>query len=379
MLKILHVASFSGNSGDNANHAGTYRMLSRAAGERLKITEWEIRETFWGTAAFDGKFARLCNDHDFVLFGGGNYFELWVENSVSGTSINIPFSVFKKIKSPVVFHSLGFDAGQGYTPTSLEKTKRYFEFLLGRDNVFISLRNDGSLATAGELLGPAIAEHLRMVPDGGFFAPDPGESPDASPLGAVRIGINIAGDMLERRFGSQVAVDRFYTDFARFMEQSAKSLGRVRFRFFAHIFRDFDPITAILKAVADPIRRRLVEVAPHVTGADAARVMLAQYRGCDLVLGNRFHANVCPIGMGIPTVALVNYPQVRFLYQELSMNDRCVELTGRDCGKRISAAVSGSLDTIDELRERYRLVRDLLTRTAEREYAGLAGWLKERI
>jgi polysaccharide pyruvyl transferase WcaK-like protein len=40
------------------------------------------------------------------------------------------------------------------------------------------------------------------------------------------------------------------------------------------------------------------------------------------MLGMRFHANVCALGLGIPTIGLVNYPQIQFLYEELNCLDR---------------------------------------------------------
>ena len=88
MINILHVASFMGNIGDNANHQGFYNQLRSQIGD-FKITQFEIRETFWGTSSFNHDFANKCNAHDLVIFGGGNFFELWVDHSETGCSINI--------------------------------------------------------------------------------------------------------------------------------------------------------------------------------------------------------------------------------------------------------------------------------------------------
>lgn len=378
MLKILHVASFSGNVGDNANHAGSYRMLARALGVPFTVTEWEIREYFWRKTSFDEKFAALCNEHDFVLFGGGNYFELWVERSASGTSVDIPFDVLEKIQVPIVFHSLGFDAGQGYTEESLAKTKRYFEVLLGRSNTFISLRNDGSLGTAKRLLGPEIANHIHLFPDGGFFAAEPGALPEKDAEKVV-IAVNIAGDMLERRFGTEPAIAQFYTDFAGFVGRATEKRKQVHFKLFPHIFRDMQPITEILNSLDDSVRRRRVEVGPLLTGRHAAPELLKDYAKCSLVLGNRFHANVCPIGMKIPTVGLVNYPQVQFLYEELGLQDRCVDLTEAGGVAKLEQFVNESLENLGPLQERYGKVADKTQQTANKAYALLAGWLKGQL
>ena len=60
MLKFLHVASFKGNIGDNANHLGLYDRLRESIGE-FEVHEFEIRRTFWKDAAFDNDFvASMC-------------------------------------------------------------------------------------------------------------------------------------------------------------------------------------------------------------------------------------------------------------------------------------------------------------------------------
>lgn len=375
MLKILHVASFSGNVGDNINHAGSYRMLERHLGFPFSTTEWEIREYFWRKASFDASFAELCNEHDFVLFGGGNYFELWVERSVSGTSVDIPLDVLEKIRVPLVFHSLGLDAAQGYTEASLQKTRSYFEALLARKDTFISLRNDGSLRTARELLGPAISQHIHCFPDGGFFAAGPkgiAFSPNKQPT----IGINIAGDMLSRRFGADPeAIEKFFSEFVKFIDLVAAAYPELRFRFFPHIFRDVHPIAEILERLSDPVRRRRVEVAPLLVGRDSVLPFLQQYAECSLVLGNRFHANVCPVGLGVPTLGLVNYPQVQFLYEELDITDRWVDVRAAQVGESLYQQVSASLSDLPELGELYRRISRSIFQAGDQAYATLSNWL----
>ena len=378
MLKILHVASFSGNVGDNINHAGSYRMLKRHLSEQFAITEWEIREYFWRTTSFDDFFAARCNEHDFVLFGGGNYFELWVERSVSGTSVDIPLDVLEKIRVPIIFHSLGLDAAQGYTETSLQKTRRYFETLLARKATFISLRNDGSLRTAKMLLGSAISQHIHCFPDGGFFAGGPAGIA-AIPSKPI-IGINIAGDMLSRRFGADPnATQNFFSELVKFIDLTAATHPDMRFRFFPHIFRDVHPIAEILERLPDPVRRRRVEVAPLLVGRESVDHLLQQYAECSLVLGNRFHANVCPVGLGVPTLGLVNYPQVQFLYEELELTDRCIDVAVAHMGESLHQQVSASLSALPELRERYRRISYSVFQAGNQAYAALSDWLNAHL
>ena len=95
-LRVLHLASFSGNIGDNANHMGFRPWFADQVGRNVEWTNCEIREFYWKERAFDADFVVLANSFDALVIGGGNYFELWVENSPTGTSIAITPEDFDK-------------------------------------------------------------------------------------------------------------------------------------------------------------------------------------------------------------------------------------------------------------------------------------------
>jgi polysaccharide pyruvyl transferase WcaK-like protein len=69
-----------------------------------------------------------------------------------------------------------------------------------------------------------------------------------------------------------------------------------------------------------------VLVCPYIQGNQGAHVIFSAYRQCAVILGMRFHANVCGFGMGIPTIGLGSYPKLFDLYQELHFDDRCVNI-----------------------------------------------------
>ena len=114
-LCVLHLASFAGNIGDLANHAGARRMLAERLGFALEFTDLEIREFYWKQRSFDDAFVEYANGFDLLIIGGGNYFELWVDHSATGTSIDITPERLAKLKVPTLFFALGVDTGQGYS------------------------------------------------------------------------------------------------------------------------------------------------------------------------------------------------------------------------------------------------------------------------
>jgi polysaccharide pyruvyl transferase WcaK-like protein len=127
--------------------------------------------------------------------------------------------------------------------------------------------------------------------------------------------------------------------------------------------------------IPDPYLRRRVAVGRLDSGETGLASFLQSYRDFDLVLGMRFHANVCPIGMGVPTRGLLNYPQVERLYEELDLHDRLVDVRVAGFGKSLVDAVLSDLADLQTQRRvcAERVAR--LTEQANETLKSLAAWL----
>ena len=172
-LKIIQLAAYRGNVGDNANVVGTRRQLAKNLGIDVEYTDLEYLEyepdPCWGGKKFDDEFAKLVNQHDLLLIGGGGFFEFGVDNSCNGTPLDISFDILEKIKVPIVFYALGFSTIYGATQERKDKFKRYIDYLLASENILVSFRNDGSFNTFKKLYGDEYASRIHKCPDGGFF------------------------------------------------------------------------------------------------------------------------------------------------------------------------------------------------------------------
>lgn len=328
-MKILHLASFSGNIGDNANHAGFRPWLESLIDHDVTWTNLEIREYYWRERKFDDSFVELTSHFDLLVLGGGNYFELWVDDSPTGTSFNIPLEVFKKIKTPIFFNALGCDEGQGVTKNSITNFKNFLEALSSSQQYLVTLRNDGAMKTLRKHVPLDLAEKVYVIPDGGFFINYPISSSSHLSASNKRIGINLASDMVEVRFknfGKDNGYSSFCDEFASFLEKLAREDPEISFLFFPHIFRDLEIISDIISRLNDRLRRTRVATAPYLTGDAGAQYIFGLYQVCQLILGMRFHSNVCAIGMGIPTLGLCNYPQIDYLYEEINFPEGAVSV-----------------------------------------------------
>ena len=62
---------------------------------------------------------------------------------------------------------------------------------------------------------------------------------------------------------------------------------------------------------------RSVKIASYLTGDHGFNVIHNVYKHADLILANRFHANIFGLRSSVDTIGLVNYPQIKYLYDEV--------------------------------------------------------------
>lgn len=355
-LSILHVGSFLGNIGDNANHQGFRPWFERLLNCPIDWQEFEIRNVYRKSAAFDSRFADAANEADLVVIGGGNYFEMWVESSPTGTSISIEDDVFSKIKTPILFNALGVDEGQGVTDTTLQKFRRFLVRLLGSDQYLVSVRNDGARATLDKYASGSPLDRVVALPDGGFFAD---YSSCRKAEGAARIGtkitVNLAGDMLERRFpgGALLDYQGFLSEFADVLRRTDEAISGLRIVLVPHVFADVRVYADLLARLPDRLRREQVRVAAYDNGPAAAYAAFSEYLDANVVVAMRFHANVVPIANGVPTIGLSCYDQIPHLYRELELERHAINVRSPGYGAlladRIQYMTTGQAEIKAEL------------------------------
>lgn len=319
-MRILHIASFLGNIGDNFNHLGTRKLLE----EKLGKVEWfeiEIRETFRKNYTFDHNFADYCNTFDAVIFGGGNFFELWVDYSVNNTSANIPFEVVDKITVPFYFYALGVDPGMGVTKKGINKFIKWVENVNNKDNFHLSTRNDGAFDTLQKYFPKGFDENFTHLADGGFLVNTREIVDEIEEKEQKYIGINLAGDMLDIRFDGELSYEKFIIKFSASLCNILENYKEYNILLIPHIFRDYNVVFDILNQVEDTYRRERIDVAGLYQGNDGMIDTINSYNKCSIVLANRFHSNVIGLVLDKKVFGLFNYRQIKDLYKEINQDN----------------------------------------------------------
>lgn len=318
-LRILHLASFAGNIGDIENQK-TFRKWFENLFPELKIAwiNFEIRAFFRQEEGVFETFNSEVADSDLVIVGGGNFFELWPENSPSGTSLPFSLDYLRSINKPIFINAMGVDDGQGVGRVAAEKFSGFIGALASSKKVFLSFRNDGSVHTVKNFLDQQSTIACRSLPDHGFFAL---EGRGESGSNELTLGINLAIDMPKIRFANyQGLPESFLIQFARTLELLASHFTKLRFHFIPHMFSDLEAYSTVLQNLSDKIRRERVTVSPYDTTANS-NVANAAYQDISMLIAMRFHSNVFGIQCEIPTFSLVSYPQINKLINEMSIRD----------------------------------------------------------
>lgn len=305
-LKALHLASFAGNIGDQLNHDGFRPWLESHLASEVMWTNFEIREIYRQTKSFQD-FINLFPKFDFVVIGGGNYFELWPENTSSGTSIDLTIEFLKNNKTPIFFNALGVDDGQGIGNAAKENFSGFIKEITSNSKYLLAVRNDGSAETLSRFVKDK--ETIHEIPDHGFFGLEPKQFEYAD-QSKTRIAINLAVDMAEKRFPGSPDASSFMSGFAEQLVRIYRAIGFVEFVFVPHVYSDLEAASQILKSLPDEIRRDSFKVGNYDASPITGLASFTNYDSSHLALTNRFHANVYTISRGIPTIGLSNYVQI---------------------------------------------------------------------
>ena len=335
-MKILHIASFSGNIGDVANHSGFYHQFSKLVNksiEQLEITKLEIRKFYkrWRELEFDENFVVLANQYDLVVLGGGNFFELCWDYSETGTTFNISEENLLRIKTPIFINGIGIDDNKGTSIENVEKFKRFLHVLKKKGNVFFTVRNDGSY----EIVKKRFSEYkdfIFVVPDHGFFIKDIVKGLHAN----NNIGINIAIDMKEKRYDS--------LSYEGFIQLLAKQVNKIckdtsyNLILFPHISSDYLAILNLLDLVDDEHVRTRISIAPLIQGQELET--FKYYLTCKLIFAMRFHANVCALSLGVPVIPIISYPKHAKLYEEIKAENWVLDINSETFSNKLEEQVS---------------------------------------
>lgn len=397
-LKILQLAAYGSNIGDNANISGIRATLIKNFPEHALIfDDWDIVDFSWSLDDFDDETVTRINHYDLFIIGGGGFLELIPGSQTwTGTRINIPKAIFERITVPTIFYSLGIDTvradldGRDISQ-EIKKFRSFVEFIGQRKNILLSTRHDGSLNVLDKILDEQSLKLFSLVPDGGFFTTHQAFKHPELASDKINVAINFGGDLLPARFCANypsmpkrnnplnikrpkdyenidyqghAGYTQFLISFANIIRQLSFELKDIQFVFVPHIYRDIETGFNLLSEVGFPYCRREMTMAPYIQGFEAKDYIVDLYRQCDLSIGMRFHANVCPIAVATPSIGLGTFPMIQALYSSLDLDQQYLQVSaGPDFEQQLYTKIQSSLNNSHRISEQYKQVTLQLAKT----------------
>ncbi len=376
-MKILHVASFLGNIGDNASHIGFGHILNSFFSD-YEITCLEIRKFYKNynhsdKRSFNDEFITLANTFDLLVIGGGGFLDYWVPDSVTGTTLDMEPDLVKKISVPMLITSIGCNPHRDVPAGNRKKFSRFLDELLSHPNIKIALRNDGSVNSIKNEIGAQYFEQLEEILDNGFFyqAHDSQVLPKTQHYAAV----NITTDQIKMHSNLRGEIDS-----SNYYDQLSKALTfviiekKLKLVLIPHIYSDLAAISELLTRMDDYLIRKHVVIAPCIQNNSGADLLFSIYKNSKLVIGMRYHANVCNIAMGKPIVGLAALDRVKYAYDYLGLNDRYVSIDGEfaeELMRKISLALTETEESANHYCECVRISKKKSMRIYAKMFAEL--------
>lgn len=379
-LKVLHLASFNGNIGDNANHNGFYHMFKNNVTQNVEFDQLEIRKFYfsWNDKKFDKQFIEKVNKYDLLVIGGGNFFDITWPESATGTTLDLKKSILEKIKTPIFFNALGLGYGidKNFNKKAVEKFEEFLDYITRRDQFFVTLRNDGAYENLEQLYGKKYNDKIFEIPDNGFFVQTDNFDHSLFTRGYKSIGINLVYDGSDSRFSNDITYEEFVNQFSVIVENFLKKNEDYQVIFFPHIYNDIYTINNVIKNIEDKIRRYRIKVAPYLSGQGVEEYIFSLYEKCDLIMGMRFHSNLVAIGRGIPSIGLAtNHYRIPSVYSKLGIEDRYLYINKSNSISSLKELMFSSLTNSHKIKVKYNELKNNLEKETSSFMESLKKWL----
>lgn len=375
-MRALHIASFTGNIGDQVNHCGFYRTFYDIfASDIDKIEMRKFYASCTNRLQFDKDLANRINTYDCLILGGGAYFDARWEYSATGTTLDLSDEFMEIVHVPVLINAMGYSECPDYTTYSVcDKFRSFLDTALAKRNWMITVRNDGSLESIENRYGKAYSNQILKVPDNGFFFDF--DNPNILDFGQVPIvGLCITNDLFSDSYNKGLTPEQFNPLISELIEKLIYKGYNIIL--FAHTPNDLNVIHIVLGGVSDQNKRRHVIVAPYNTSGNCAANQLGiYYNACSCIIGMRFHSLIIALDHRIPTVSLAGHNQMEALFNELGLNEYCIRADHTDIVNEVSAIVDTCINESMLLTDIYELIYDRINREREAYRSAVVSFLQ---
>ena len=327
-LNIAHAYAKYYNFGDNALAFGVKNIFQTFWSHNIRFMDYDVHSTI-----FDQRKINEINQHaDLFIVGGGGLIHTF--NSKFWL-FNMDDSDIDLLKVPIAFFGLGYN---NFSADGLHKDSIQNIINLYNKSISFTVRNDGSKERL-QSLGLNFAE----IPDPGFFVDSNFPIPVISKNYVI---VQLAFDAADERKSNS---DFFFTEILKICKTLLMKGYDIVFT--PHCFLDID--------ISYRLKQALHNSSVYIWNwykiirEDNVLEGLGYYKNAKFVIAMRGHAQICPIGMNIPVISLINHPKHLGLLRKLDLDF----YTANICNKNFSDRVIMLIEYLEknrlELVEKY--------------------------
>ena len=312
-MRIFHLGAWNRNYGDWAIQRVVRGLLSDL-GEPYEIIDLDSQRTVFD----DALIAEINSNGDLLIVGGGGLiFNRPEDNSQSGWQFNISEGGLRTLATPVMGLSLGYNRFP-YDPHPVPKALASHFSTFVDVAMRVSVRNQGSLDRLSEI-GVEGLSKVSVVPDP--VAAYPLIEPCRElltlmgiELGQPIIGLNLAGDRLDHRFGpdwkwrSLGMVEALAETLRGIVEKSHAKVVSL-----PHLDK-IDNMDELLEPIRRSLEDSFVEPDQLVESyfppqSGTVNLLASLYRLSAVNVGMRGHAGILSFSQGRPFVYVGDHPK----------------------------------------------------------------------
>lgn len=313
-MRIAHIFAHSAtNTGDIYLKKAT-QLSFLTVFPQAKFSEIEIRKIFTHDDLID------LNSHDCIVIGGGGLLlKDTFPNDVSDWQWGCSVDILQSIKVPIIVYAIGYNRFRQQEDFNRKIFNYHIETLI-KKSLFFSVRNTGSQCQLRRYVPDKLGKQIELN-----FCPSlllPHVIVDRK-TDKKKVGLLLAGDRLHLRHSN-------LTEFVAKIRSLLKELSAYcNIYLVGHQPNDFwyiESLTDIPYQKVELIRQPPEEV-------------IAFYKGLDVMIGDRGHAQMIPFALSCKIVSLISHDKLKWFLEDIGLNEYGVEESDENLKERVLSLI----------------------------------------
>ena len=352
-MRIIHLANWnSTNIGNGALISGTERSLKEDIPEIELLPEPWDNYTF-GIKKFDASFVDFVNSTDGLLIGPAVTLNGQKHQVETGTRVELPLPLWRKIKKPIVFYGISYRHWENQRYHNREQFEKTFAYILNNPKILLSVRNDGTKNWLEKMLGQDLAGKVYVIPDPALYVETRDSFHPELHTEKKNVILSLNNEDEVYRFGGtgRKIAWKLLANFVpekplirawkkipgwdqrrtNFLKNLALALETVSKEFdlniilAPHYFDDFRAISEFIPRC--PLRfPHQVLISTGMARVPQTPYFYDLYGKVDLALSMRVHSMSPAMGLGVPTIALTSQSRMTEFLKDAGLDNLGVDI-----------------------------------------------------